>query len=150
MAQSLRRRAVLFGAGGILAVVAAGGFRLASSSVRGYLYDVLVEEFGPHVAANADAERFANDVADQLLQGRSPAWFARYRTAIAVRGTEFGANQRQYLRDLTVTMFLRHTNAYRVWRGVDARLVYGTINPYEAGCGNFLNAANRPPNYLAV
>lgn len=141
--QGLRRRHLLIGGAlgiGALLAVTPIALRPTEDALRG----ILSREFGAKLADSAVTQGFVRDAAQRLRT----TWTGRgFKNAIyrRVRRTGVLWVVDPKVRDELVALFLLRTNAYRVYLGLDEDLVYATLDPYEAGCSNFLSSAFRPP-----
>lgn len=143
----LSRRTVMLGAGGVVGVgmlgfSAAGAYKYRPTTIR--VRQILVKEFGKRVVSGRDADRFIHDVSKMIAH---PAAEKRVKGAffeLPPRVPRISYFPARRVRDIAVTLFVTRTNAYRVFIRQDRKLVYLSLDPYEAGCGNFLSAAYRP------
>jgi len=140
-------RRVLLGAGAV-GVAAAAASPFALPSTESYVRRLLEAEFGTAIVEQPDTRRFIADVAARLSREPDKAWKHRIAAVLSVVGIARG--HAEFVRGHVLTLFLNRTNGYRVWRGLDAKLVYVSLDPYETGCGNALVSANRPTGYLNV
>lgn len=129
-------RRMLLGAAAV-AVLAPTPFLFRNT--KGYVRSLLMNEFGA-VAEGEEAERFIADMAQVLddtggFNRRVKTWAIVHFHEIA----PFAATERE-MEDLIVTLFLKRTNAWRVWSKLDTDLIYGSLDPYQVGCANFLSA----------
>jgi hypothetical protein len=129
-------RRVLIGAAAI-AVLAPAPFLFRDT--KGYVRGLLTSEFGA-VARGEEAERFITDMARMLddtggFKRKVKTWAIVHFHEIA----PFAATERE-MEDLIISLFLKRTNAWRVWSKLDTDLIYGSLDPYKVGCANFLSA----------
>ena len=137
------RRTVLTGAGAV-AVAGLGGalaYKHRPTSFR--VRQALIQEFGTRVVRGKEADRFIADVTHLL---DNPKYGRRVKGAffeLPVHQPRIAYFPGRRIRDTAVTLFVQRTNAFRVYSGKDRALVYAGLDPYVAGCSNFISAAYR-------
>jgi hypothetical protein len=136
-----RRRLIV---GGIVIASALMAAPMALRSTPRHVRKILEDHFGRDVVSGEAADRFIADIAQELDQP-SGLYEAVMRTgAVHYHEMPFFRRKGLEIEDVVLTQFLKRTNAYRCYRGIDEELVYVSLDPYGTGCGNFLSAQFKP------
>lgn len=137
-----RRKLIIGGAVAIAgALVAAPAvFR----STRRHVRKILEDQFGTDVVSGEAADRFIADIARKLEGTRGLNETIVRMGAVYFPELPFFRRTDLEIEDVVLTEFLKRTNAYRRYGGLDDELIYVSLDPYEVGCGNFLSAQFKP------
>lgn len=94
--------------------------------------------------AGESGARFIEAMADRL-DGQNRAGGRRFALmrSLAAQFPVFQTERRNVEAEV-LTEFLKRTNAYRMTLGADTELTFASLDPYEAGCSNFLAAPFNP------
>lgn len=137
------RRSLIIG--GVVSIVGAlAAAPVAFRSMPRHVRKILEDQFGRDVVSGEAADRFIADLARKLDEPRGRKEAVMRMGAVYLPELPFFQRKGLEIEDIVLTEFLKRTNAYRRYRGLDDELVYVSLDPYEAGCGTFLSAQFGP------
>lgn len=135
----LSRRKVLTVLGG--AAVLGGGYTI-STGLPEAVNDIIIQNFGPDIAATADAKDFAEDfIAALKIRSTTTALVLSGAHRFQKMNIPIGPHIHAQFERLLVTSFVMSTNVAQVYPAAGGFYYSGLFAPYANNCANQLSAA---------